>query len=81
MLKNPRYDKRNLQWSYRVKTFQIDGSGISQVKLHEKSKIHRKNCPRDQRTLIYSNGLAQLNPSNSGVTFSPEEQVIRAKIY
>ena len=55
---------------------------ISQVKSHEKSNIHKKNCPRDQRTLIIcNNGLAQLNPSNSGVTFSPEEQGIRVKIY
>ena len=60
---------------------QIDGCGISLVKLHEKSNIHEKNCPRDQRTLICSNGLAQLNPSDSGVAFSPEEQVIGAEIY
>ena len=60
---------------------QIDGCGISLVKLHEKSNIHEKNWPRDQRTLICSNGLAQLNPSDSGVAFSPEEQVIRAEIY
>ena len=64
-----------------LKTFQIDGSGISQVTFHEKSNIHEKSCPRDQRTLICNNGLAQLNPSNSRVTFLPEEQVIRAEIY
>ena len=64
-----------------METFQIDGSGISQGKSDEKNNIHKTNCPRDQRTLICNNGLAQLNPSNSGETFSPEEQVIRAKIY
>ena len=63
------------------KTFQLDGSGISQKKSLEKSNIHKKNYPRDQRTLICNNGLAQLNPSNSWVTFSAEEQVITAEIY
>ena len=48
------------------------------MKSHEKSNIH-KNCPGDQGTLICNNGLAQLNPFNSRVTFSPEEQVIRAE--
>ena len=64
-----------------LKTFQIDGSGISQVTFHGKSNIHEKSCPRDQRTLICNNGLAQVNPSNSGVTFLPGEQVIQAEIY
>ena len=31
--------------------------------------------------VICNNGLAQLNPSNSGLLFSPEEQVVTAKIY
>ena len=74
-------DKHKAFCKLCLKTFQIDDSGISQVKLHEKSNIHKKNCPKDQRTLICNNGLAQPNPSSSGVTFSPEEQVIRAEIY
>ena len=63
------------------KTFQLDGSGISQEKSHEKNNIQKKNCPRDQRSLICNNGLAQLNPSNSWVTLSAEAQVVRAEIY
>ena len=48
---------------------------------HIRIAIFIKNCPRDQRTLICINGLAHFNPSNSGVTFSPEEPVIRAETY
>ena len=33
-------DKHKAFCKLRLKTFQIDGSGISQVKLHEKSNIH-----------------------------------------
>ena len=41
-----------------MKTFQIDSSG--KKILHEKGNAHKKNCPTNQRTLIYN------NPLNSG---------------
>ena len=74
-------DKHKVFCKLCLKTFETDRSGISRVKSYEKSNIHKKNCPRGLRTLICNNGFAQLNQSNSGVTFSTEEQVIRAEIY
>ena len=36
-------DKRKAFCKFCRKTFQLDGSGITQVKSHEKSNIHKKH--------------------------------------
>lgn len=63
----------NYIWKYSKQT-------ALHVKSHEKNNAYKKNYPTNQRTLISNNGSAQLNLSIVGLTFSPQEHVIRAEI-
>ena len=83
-----RKTKYNLDWDiYKafchqcfLKPFRIDGSGISQVKSHEKSGSHKNKESQNQRTFSVNNGQLKLH-AKTNIIFTSEEQVIKAEIF
>ena len=60
-----------------LKTSRIDGSGISQVKSHE--KYHKSKVDNNQRTFVVRNGQTLLEPKGT-LFLSPVDQVVKAEI-
>ena len=58
------------------KTFNIDGSGASQVKKHESSIL---NTSRNQRTFINDRCTVSIS-KNKKITYSEEDEVVKAEI-
>ena len=55
----------------------MDGSGISQVKSHD--KCHKSKVHNNQRTFVVRNGQTLLEPKET-LFLSPEDQVVKVEI-
>ena len=64
------------------KSFRIDGSGVSQIKSHQRSKTHqeKENSDTNQRTFVVNSKTNHVSLSSGTLTLTNEELIQKAEI-
>ena len=64
------------------KSFRIDGSGVSQIKSHQRSKTHqeKENPDTNQRTFVVNSKTNHVSLSSGTLTLTTEELIQKAEI-